>query len=82
MDKETALLQPLLHLQPAHLGTSLTEMESVLQFINQLFAYLDLKVMEQEVAFQSLLQLIYHLFVQVDTIQMVKETVFQMLKVK
>jgi hypothetical protein len=82
MDKETALLLTQLHLQPAHLGTSLTEMESVLQLMYQLFAYLDLKVMEQEVAFQSLLRLNYHLFVQVDTIQMVKETVFQMLKVK
>jgi hypothetical protein len=76
MDKETALLQSHFHLQPAHLGTSLTEMEFVLQMMYQLIAYLDMKVMEQEVAFQSLLQLNYHLFVQVDTLQMVKETVF------
>ena len=75
MDKETALLKYQFHLQPAHLGTSLTEMEFVLQLMYQLFAYLDMKVMEQEVAFQSLLQLNYHLFVQVDTLQMVKETV-------
>jgi len=82
MDKETALLQPQFHLQPAHLGTSLTEMEFVLHLMFQLFAFLDLKVMEQEVAFQSLLQLNYHLFVQVDTHQMVKETVFQMFNLK
>ena len=75
MDKETALLQTQFHLQPAHLGTSLTEMEIVLQLMYQLFAYLDMKVMEQEVAFQSLLLIHYHLFVQVDTLQMVKETV-------
>ena len=75
MDKEGALLQPQFHLQPAQLGTSLTEMEFVLQFLYQFFAYLDI-LMEQEVAFQSLLKMNYHLFVQVDTIQMVKETVF------
>ncbi len=63
MVKETAFVQPLLHLQPAHLGTSMAELETVLQLMYQLFAYLDLKVMEQEVAFQSLLQLIYHLLV-------------------
>lgn len=82
MDKETALLQPQFHLQPAHLDTSLTEMEFVLHLMFQLFAFLDLKVMEQEVAFQSLLQVNYHLFVQVDTYQMVKETVFQIHQVK
>ena len=75
MDKEGALLQPQFYLQPAQLGTSLTEMEFVLQFMNQFFAYLDI-LKEQEVAFQSLLKMNYHLFVQVDTIQMVKETVF------
>jgi hypothetical protein len=57
MDKETALLQPQFQIQPAQLGTSLTEMEFVLQLMYQLFAYLDLKVMEQEVAFQSLLKI-------------------------
>jgi hypothetical protein len=55
MDKETALLLNQFHLHPAHLGTSLTMMEFVLQLINQLFAYLDTKLMEQGVACQSLL---------------------------
>ena len=82
MDKETALLQPQFHLQPAHLGTSLTEMGSVLQLMYQLFAYLDLKVMEQEVAFQLLLQVNYHLFVQVESYQMAKEYVFQIHQAK
>ena len=75
MEMETALLQAQFQLHPANLDTSMTEMEFVLQLMYQLFAYLDMKVMEQEVAFQSLLQLNYHLFVQVDTLQMVKETV-------
>ena len=56
MDKEGAMLQSQFHLQPAQLGTSLTEMEFVLQFMNQFFAYLDI-VMDQEVAFQSLLKI-------------------------
>jgi len=56
MDKEGAMLQSQFHLQLAQLGTSLTEKEFVLQFMNQFFAYLDI-LMDQEVAFQSLLKI-------------------------
>jgi hypothetical protein len=80
MKMETALLQTQFHLQPDHLGTSLMEMAFVLHLMFQLFAFLDIKVMEQEVAFQLLMQVNYHLFVQVDTYQMVKETVFHQVK--